>query len=88
MSPPRPLQKVEPQYSEDARIAKYQGLVVLSIEVGTDGRTHAIQVREPAGLGLDEKAVEAVRNWRFAPATRDGQPVSVAATVEVNFRLL
>jgi TonB family protein len=85
---PKLLYKVEPEYSEQARAAKYQGRVVLYIEVGTDGVARNIQLRQSLGFGLDEKAVEALTQWRFQPGTRDGQPVVVAATVEVNFRLL
>lgn len=80
--------KVEPEYTETARAAKYQGTVLLYIEVGPDGAAHNIQVTRSLGLGLDEKAIEAVSQWKFNPATKDGQPVTVAATIEVNFKLL
>jgi TonB family protein len=85
---PSLVSKVEPQYSELARAAKYQGSVVLSVEVGPDGIAHNIQVMRSLGLGLDEKAVEAVSQWRFNPGTKNGSPVTVAASIEVNFRLL
>ena len=85
---PKRIDAQEPQYSDLARLAKFQGAVVLQVEIGTDGQAHNILVRKPLGLGLDEKAAEAVRTWRFEPATRDGQPVAVKATIEVNFRLL
>jgi TonB family protein len=88
VSAPVPVQKGEPQYSEDARIAQLSGTVVVSIVVGTDGLAHDIQVVRGLGLGLDEKAVEALGKWTFKPAIRDGQPVPVAATIEINFRLL
>ena len=55
--------------------------------VGTDGRTHEIRVQHSLGMGLDEKAIDAVRVWRFEPARRNGQPVAVQINVEVNFRL-
>ena len=80
--------KIEPQYSEPARTAKLAGTVVLYIEVGADGLAHNIQVMQGLGLGLDEKAVAAVSQWRFRPGMKDGAAVPVAATVEVNFRLL
>ena len=80
--------KVEPEYSEEARKAKYQGTVVLAIQVGEDGRAHNIRVIRSLGLGLDEKAIEAVRQWRFNPGMCNGQAVDVKASVEVNFRLL
>jgi TonB family protein len=85
---PRLIFKLEPQYTEEARAAKYQGTVLLYIEVQPDGRATNIRVQRSLGLGLDEKAVEAVQQWRFTPGTKDGVPVPVAATIEVNFRLM
>jgi len=82
------LHKIEPEYSEEARKAKYQGTVLLYIEVSPDGRATNIKVARSLGLGLDEKAIEAVRQWKFKPGYKNGQPVTVAATIEVNFRLL
>jgi TonB family protein len=84
---PALLSKVEPGYTEEARAAKYQGTVLAYIEVGPDGRAHNIRVIRGLGLGLDEKAIEALSKWTFKPGTKDGQPVPVQATVEVNFRL-
>ncbi|HYW48439.1 MAG TPA: TonB family protein [Bryobacteraceae bacterium] len=80
--------KLEPQYTEEARAEKYAGTVLVYIEVGTDGMAHNIKVIKSIGMGLDEKAVEAISQWKFNPGTKDGAPVTVAATVEVNFRLL
>jgi TonB family protein len=88
VSAPAVLYKVEPEYTEEARAAKYQGTVLLYIEVGPDGMAHNIQVQRGLGLGLDQKAIDAISQWRFRPGTKDGQPVPVAATIEVNFRLL
>ena len=88
VSAPILLFKKEPEYSEEARKAKYQGTVVLSIEVDPSGRAVNPRVLRSLGLGLDEKAVEAVRQWKFKPGYKDGKPVTVAATIEVNFRLL
>ena len=82
------LYKVEPEFSEEARKAKYQGTVLLTIEVGEDGKPHAVRVIRGLGLGLDEKAIEAVSRWKFRPAMRNGRPVRAPATIEVNFRLL
>ena len=87
-SAPALLYKVEPEFSEEARKAKYQGTVVLTIEVGEDGKARRFQVVRGLGLGLDEKAIEAVTQWRFRPALRSGKPVPAPATIEVNFRLL
>jgi periplasmic protein TonB len=87
VSSPRLLYSPDPEYSEEARKAKYQGTVVLWIIVGPDGRPREVRVRRSLGMGLDEKAVEAVRQWRFEPAHKDGQPVAVQVNIEVNFRL-
>lgn len=80
--------KVEPEYSEEARKAKYSGTVLLSIVVDSNGLPRDIKVIRPLGLGLDEKAVEAVAKWRFRPGMKGGRPVATQAQVEVNFRLL
>jgi TonB family protein len=88
VSAPAVLFKVEPEYSEEARKAKFQGTVVLSIVVDPSGKARDVRVIRPLGLGLDEKAIEAVMKWRFKPGLKDGNPVPVQATVEVNFRLL
>lgn len=87
VSAPSPIYKPEPEYSPEARQAKLQGTVILSLIVGTDGRTHAIRIARSLGLGLDERAIEAVRQWLFEPAKKDGKPVAVAVDVEVSFRL-
>jgi TonB family protein len=88
VSAPVPIFKPEPEYSEEARKAKFQGTVMLAIVVDTDGKAKNIQVVRSLGMGLDEKAVEAVARWRFKPGYKDGKPVPVRANVEVNFRLL
>lgn len=88
VSAPSLIYKEEPEYSEEARKSKYQGKVTLAIEVWPDGRAHNIYVIRGLGLGLDEKAMDAVRNWKFRPAQKAGEPVKVSANVEVNFRLL
>ena len=85
---PSVLSKVDPEYSEEARKAKYSGAVMLSIVVTPDGRADNITVVRSLGMGLDEKAIEAVGSWRFRPGTSHGVPVRVRAQVEVNFRLL
>src|SRR5581483_1746438 len=87
VSAPLPIYKPEPEYSAEARRAKLQGTVILSLIVGIDGKAHAIHVARSLGMGLDERAIEAVRQWRFDPAKRDGKPVAVAVDVEVSFRL-
>jgi TonB family protein len=82
------LWKIEPEYTDEARRARVQGTVVLHIEVDTRGQAQNITVRQSLGLGLDERAVEAVRRWRFRPGYRNGKPWVTAAMVQVNFRLL
>jgi len=87
VSAPRALFAPDPEYSEEARKAKYQGTVILWVVVGPDGRVKDMRVQRSLGLGLDEKAMEAVKQWKFDPARKDGQPVAVQINVEVNFRL-
>jgi len=82
------LTRKDPEYSDEARKAKFQGMVELSIVVNATGQVTNVQVLRGVGLGLDEKAIEAVRQWKFRAATVDGKPVSTRAVVEVNFRLL
>ena len=88
MSAPSIVYRVEPTYSEEARKAKYQGSVFIQIVVDENGDVKDIRVVRPLGLGLDEKAIEAVAKWRFKPGMKDGKPVAVIANVEVSFRLL
>ncbi|MBV8819807.1 MAG: TonB family protein, partial [Acidobacteriaceae bacterium] len=88
VSAPSVISKIEPEYTDEARAAKYQGTVVLAVSIGSDGSIYEANVIRSLGLGLDEKAVDAVTQWKFKPATKDGQPVNVRATIEVNFRLL
>lgn len=88
VSAPTLVFKVEPEYSEEARKAKFQGTVVLYVVVDERGQPKDLRVVRPLGLGLDEKAIEAVQKWKFRPGVKDGKPVAVAATIEVNFRLL
>jgi len=84
---PRLIHSQDPEYSEEALKAKYEGTCALSLIVGPDGWPRAVKVARALGKGLDEKAIKAVRQWRFAPATRNGKPVAVMIAVEVQFRL-
>ncbi|HTB19790.1 MAG TPA: TonB family protein [Bryobacteraceae bacterium] len=79
--------KVEPEYSEEARIARFQGAVLLFIVVDNYGLPRDIKVLRSLGLGLDEKAIAAVSKWQFNPGQKSGVPVNVQAQIEVNFRL-
>jgi TonB family protein len=87
VSAPRAIYDPNPEYSEEARKAKHQGSVVLWVIVGADGRPRDIKVARSLGMGLDQKAIEAVRRWRFEPAMKDGRPVAVQVNIEVSFRL-
>jgi TonB family protein len=88
VSAPSVAQKVDPEYSEEARAARLQGTVVVEVVIGADGIPHDPRVVRGLGLGLDENAVEAINQWQFKPGVKDGEPAKVAATIEVNFRLL
>jgi TonB family protein len=83
---PTVISKTEPQYTPEARTAKLQGSVMLSLTVDERGLPHEIKVIRGLGMGLDEKAIEAVANWRFQPGTRGGQPVATFTQVKVDFR--
>ena len=87
VSAPRAVFTPDPEYSEEARKAKFQGTCVLWLVVGPDGHPRDIRVARTLGLGLDEKAIEAVKQWKFEPAMKDGKPVAVMINVEVSFRL-
>jgi TonB family protein len=77
----------DPPYSETARKNKYQGTCLLSLVVGADGQPHDIQVVRALGMGLDERAVSTVEQWKFQPGTKDGNPVAVNVVIEVAFHL-
>jgi len=85
VSPPRQIYSPEPEFSEEARKAKYQGVCTLALVVGTDGRPSNIRVQSSLGMGLDEKAIEAVKNWKFEPARKNGQPVPLKTELVAQF---
>jgi TonB family protein len=85
--PPRMLLDPDPEYTEEAKKAKYEGTVVVAGTVDTDGRMKDIQLIRPLGLGLDEKAVAAAQSWKFDPSTHKGKPVPVRIAIEINFHL-
>lgn len=87
VSAPSIVYRVEPTYSEEARKAKYQGVVVLSAIVRKDGTIEILKVVRGLGLGLDENAIQALRQWKFRPGMKNGVPVDVALNIEVNFSL-
>ena len=84
-TPPTVLYRIEPVYSEKARKAKLQGVVVLSAIVRKDGSIEVLKVVRGLGLGLDENAITALKRWRFRPGTKDGRPVDVPLNIEVKF---
>jgi len=84
---PTILSRVEPEYSEDARRARHQGTVVLDAIVRRDGTVEILNVVRGLGYGLDENAIEALRQWRFNPGRKNGQPVDIRLYIEVNFTL-
>jgi periplasmic protein TonB len=87
-SDPAIISQVDPEFSEEARKAKFQGLCVLSIVVEPDGTPSNIRVSSSLGMGLDEKAIEAVKKWRFRPSMKDGHPVRYGPVeVDVDFHL-
>jgi TonB family protein len=85
---PAVIAKADPEYTPAAKKAAVEGTVFLYVEVGTDGRAHRIRVLKGLGYGLDAKAIDAMRHWRFLPGTKNGAPVVTPATVEVKFRLV
>ncbi len=88
VSAPTVLHSVEAEFSDEARRAKYQGVCLISLIVDTQGNPQNIRVARALGMGLDEKAIEAIRQYKFKPAMKDGKtPVPVMITIEVDFRL-
>ena len=87
VSAPRPIYDPDPEYSEEARKAKFQGIVLITAVIGPDGRPRELRVARSLGMGLDQRALDAVWKWRFTPAMKDNHPVSVQVSIEVAFRL-
>jgi protein TonB len=81
------IYSVDPEYSEEARKARYQGVVVLQAVVRKDGRVDVLQLVRSLGFGLDQNAIEALKQWRFRPAMKDGRPIDFALNVEVRFNI-
>jgi TonB family protein len=87
IKPPAFTHKVEPGYTPEARAKKIQGITKLSIQITPEGSTDQIGIVKSLDPGLDANAVEAVRQWKFRPATKAGKPVRVTAVVDVEFRM-
>jgi TonB family protein len=84
---PHPKYTPEPDFSEQARRARHQGTVILNVIVDQTGRIARVRLERALGAGLDENAMQTIKDWRFDPAMRDGQPVAVEMKVEVSFQL-
>ncbi len=87
ISDPVVIYDPDPEYSNAAREAKFQGTVVLWVTIGVDGKAHHITVAKRLGLGLDEKAIEAVKKWLFKPSMLNGHPIAERAQISVSFHL-
>jgi protein TonB len=87
VSPPRVTFQPEIEFSEEARKAKYQGTCVLALVVDANGHPTNIRISQSLGMGLDEKAIEAAKKYRFEPGMKDGHAVAVEIALEVDFRL-
>ena len=87
VSDPTLVYSIEPEFSDEARKARYQGAVLVSLIVGADGLPKNPHVLRALGMGLDEKAIEAVKQYRFKPAMKDGKAVPVQIAVEVSFHI-
>lgn len=87
MSAPVPIHKAEPEYTEAARNAKIEGAVLIKFVVDENGVPTEPKVVRSLDKGLDENAIEALKQWRFKPALKGGKPVPTSANIEINFRL-
>jgi protein TonB len=84
---PRATYAPDPKYPERERKATHQGAVVLTLVVGTDGLPRDIRVSRTLSADFDKSAIDAVKKWKFTPATRDNKPIAVEIDVQVAFRL-
>jgi TonB family protein len=82
-----PSTRADPEYTDEARAARIQGTVVLSVTIRADGTGRVEQVVRSLDPGLDQKAIEAFQKWRFTPGMKDGKPVDVQLQVVFNFKL-
>jgi protein TonB len=87
VSPPILIYDPDPEFSDEARRAKYQGVCVVGLVVDSQGNPQEVKIVRPLGMGLDEKAIEAVRQYKFKPALYKGKAVAVVINIEVNFRI-
>jgi protein TonB len=82
------ISSVEPEFSDEARRSKHSGTVLIQADIDQTGQPRNLRLARSLGMGLDEKALEAVSQWRFKPGTREGKAVTVSAVIEVSFHLL
>jgi protein TonB len=87
VSSPELIFKVDPEFSEEARKAKFAGIVLVNLVVDQNGNPQNVHVLRGVGMGLDQKAVAAVKQYKFKPAKEAGKPVAVELNVEVNFQI-
>jgi len=87
VTPPKSIYAPSPEYDEAARKAKLNGFVLLSLIVTPEGNTKDVKVTKSLSPGLDQKSIEAVSKWKFAPATKDGKPVAVELHVQTTFKI-
>jgi TonB family protein len=87
VSAPQVIHSVEPEFTESARSANYQGTVSIQLIVDSQGNPQNVQVMRHLGMGLDEKAIQAVKEYRFRPAMYQGHPVAVQMVIDVDFHL-
>ncbi len=85
---PTVISRIEPSYTQEAKDAKIQGTVAVGLEVNAEGKAQNLYIIRSLDKGLDESAIAAIQQWVFKPGEKDGKPVTVTATIEVNFRLL
>ena len=84
---PKLVEKTEPEYTEGDLNAGLEGTVTLYAQINSEGKAVNIRVLHSLSKGLDQKAIDAVQGWHFNPGTKNGEPVTVEAQIEVNFRL-
>jgi TonB family protein len=87
VTPPKAVYNPVPEFTDEARRKKIQGIVILDLIVNSDGTVRDVNVVKSLEPGLDRQAIATVGKWKFQPATKDGKPVAVKISVETNFRL-
>jgi TonB family protein len=87
VSAPRAIYTRDPEYTNEAREKRIEGTVIVSVVVDEKGRVSQAKIKQSLGYGLDQKAIEAAKSWRFEPAKADGKPVSAQINIQMNFKL-